>query len=249
MSDVEEWRAVEGFEGEYEVSNFGRVRSLFRIMESGRHRAGKILKQSQSNGYPFVGLVRSNCMQKVVRVHALVAHAFLGEKPKGLVINHIDHDKTNNHVSNLEYVTQKENIRHAARNGRMGLLGVEEVQAIRSLVARDPGFDLDLLAHRLGVGVYTIRAIVDARQYALIPNRDGSMPTPLLTTHSKTMEVEDITDLQALGFSLPDIGRYYKVEYSAPYRALNRAGIWQEGGNRGSGRRASKIKAQQATAA
>lgn len=247
MSDIEEWRAVVGFEGQYEVSNHGRVRSLFRVMDSGRHQSGRILKQSMSNGYRYVGLVHLDCSQKVARIHVLVAQAFIGERPKGLVINHIDHDKTNNHATNIEYVTHKENIQHAARNGRMGQLAMAEVQAIRSLVSRDPSVDLDVLAAKLGVATYVVLGVVEASHYTLIPNKDGSMPVPLPTTHGKTMEVEDIADLQTLGFSIPEIGRFYKVEYSAPYQALRRAGVWQEHSKtstRGSGRRASKRHAE-----
>lgn len=242
MFEDEEWRAVVGYEGFYEVSSFGNVRRLSRNDTDGRSTRGRLKKQSMTNGYLFLGLCRDG-KPEIVRVHRLVARAFLGECPDGLVVNHIDHDKTNNHATNLEYVTPKENIQHAARNGRMGQLEVEEVQAIRSLVARDPGFDLGTLADKLGVTSNVVLSVVQARSYLSIPNKDGTMPVPLPATHGKTMEVEDITDMRTLGFSIPEIGRYYKVEYSAPYQALRRAGIWQEqskSSTRGSGRRASK---------
>lgn len=55
--------------------------------------------------------------RKMVSVHSLVAHAFIGPRPPGLQINHIDADRTNNHFSNLEYVTGSENMQHAVKHG------------------------------------------------------------------------------------------------------------------------------------
>lgn len=249
MSDHEEWRTVVGFEGSYEVSNHGRVRSLFRTGPAGYTLMGRILKQSISSGYPFVALRDETGAMKAPRVHVLVAQAFLGERPKGLVINHIDYNKRNNHVSNLEYVTHKENIHHSAKCARhSGVLTMEEVQAIRSLVSRDAGIDLDVIAARLGVDTQTVRNVLNATTYPLVPNKDGSMPTPIPYTHNKTLMVEDIEDFIALGFTIPQISRYYKIEYSTPYQMLRRAGIWQvhsKTSRRGSGRRAAKLKAQQ----
>lgn len=115
----EEWRPVVGYEGIYEVSDAGRVRSVPRVDAAGRVRAPKIKAQSLSNGYRFV-LLFKNRKQRAARVHVLVAAAFLGPRPPGLVVNHIDHDKTNNQVGNLEYVTQRENIQAAVRAGRFG---------------------------------------------------------------------------------------------------------------------------------
>lgn len=113
----EEWRPVVGYEGIYEVSNVGRVRSVPRVDAAGRVRAPKIKAQTLSNGYPMVLLYKDR-KQRAARVHVLVAEAFLGPRPPGLVVNHIDHDKTNNQTENLEYVTQLENIQAAVRAGR-----------------------------------------------------------------------------------------------------------------------------------
>ena len=104
ICNMEEFRAVKGYEGLYEVSNLGRVKSL-------RFDRDKILKNTLgSNGYYDVGL-SLNKKKKTKRVHQLVAESFLGHKPCGmeLVINHIDFNKTNNNIANLEIVTQREN--------------------------------------------------------------------------------------------------------------------------------------------
>ena len=91
----------------YEVSNFGRVKSYNRGSD------GFILKpQPHKKGYLQVTLSK----RKRFYVHRLVMLIFIGESD--LQVNHIDCDKTNNRLDNLEYVTCKENIRHAIENGK-----------------------------------------------------------------------------------------------------------------------------------
>lgn len=247
MEDCEEWRPVEKYEGVYEVSSFGRVRSLNREDSAGKKRRGRILSPGTQNGYKFVGL-HSGDKYDVVRIHILVARAFVGKRPFGLVINHKDSDRANNHFSNLEYVTPAENVHHAARQARYGDLSIDEVQAIRSLVSRDPAFDLALLAEKLDIELQAVCQILDATRYMHVPNKDGTESFPIPYTHCKPMMVEDIQDLQALGFTIPEIGRYYKTDYSAPYQALRRVGIHQPNGHIGTGRRTAKSKDSQAIA-
>lgn len=116
--DAEEWRSVPNWEGVYEVSSFGRVRSLDRIDRLGRGWSGRILKTTvdRSTGYQKVNL---SCRgtQRHAYVHHLVAEAFLGTRPLRHEINHLDGVKTNNGVWNLEYVEKAENVRHAYRTG------------------------------------------------------------------------------------------------------------------------------------
>lgn len=103
--DLEVWKPIVGFDG-YEVSSQGRVRS-----------PQKVLKPcSDGRGYRKVFLYAKGVRQGA-RVHHLVARAFIGERENDLVVNHKDGVKTNNAVSNLEYVTQKENRIHAQVNG------------------------------------------------------------------------------------------------------------------------------------
>lgn len=114
----EEWRDCVGYEGLYQVSSLGRVRSMDRWIAYGdgrkRFYKGRVLKPSLNrDGYPVVNLG----LGKSVRVHCIVAGAFIGDRPKGLDINHVDGCKANNHVSNLEYATRGQNICHAFANG------------------------------------------------------------------------------------------------------------------------------------
>jgi hypothetical protein len=109
---MEIWKAAiyngEVYE-DYEVSNYGRVRSLRSTM--------KLLSPSKNNcGYLYVNL-RKNGRQKLCLIHRLVGCTFMGTQDN-MEINHIDECKTNNHVDNLEWCTRKENVNHGTRNDR-----------------------------------------------------------------------------------------------------------------------------------
>lgn len=118
--EYEEWKDIEGFKGIYQVSNLGRIKSLKRK----RVKKDRILKPAikmNSDGrrtYFYVHL--SNGRHRSVHyVHRLVAMAFI-PNPKGYkYINHKDCDMLNNHYKNLEWCTQKHNVRHAFKNGLM----------------------------------------------------------------------------------------------------------------------------------
>lgn len=119
------WKDIEGFEGYYQVSNLGRVRSLDReiIFNNGKSDTAKtkakgrvltITKQTQ--GYSQIGLCK-NGTQKSYRLNRLVAKAFIPNPDNKLYVNHIDGNKDNNRADNLEWVTNSENIMHAYKNG------------------------------------------------------------------------------------------------------------------------------------
>jgi Tol biopolymer transport system component len=117
----EVWKDIKNYEGLYQVSNFGNVKSLDRIVNkpSGVSyiRKGKICKQSKSNlGYMTIGFTVNN--QKINKyVHRLVAEAFITNTSNYPQVNHIDCDKTNNRINNLEWCTNSQNHIHASKNG------------------------------------------------------------------------------------------------------------------------------------
>jgi len=119
MNSTEIWKDIEGFEGLYQVSNMGRVRSLDRKDARGNHRKGKMrADECDRYGYRTVSLCRDgNAKHRLV--HRLVAEAFI-PNPDGLSeVNHLDEDKMNNAVSNLEWCSRPYNINYGTHNERM----------------------------------------------------------------------------------------------------------------------------------
>lgn len=112
---MEIWKKIPLFNNEYEVSNLGRVRSLDRYTND-RYgnptlRHGRILKQSNSNGYKMVRVTIQG-LSRSYGVHQLVSLAFIDEGyiENNLVTDHIDGNRSNNNLSNLQVVTHRENI-------------------------------------------------------------------------------------------------------------------------------------------
>ena len=112
----EEWKPVVGYEAHYEVSSLGCVR---RIKPGRGATAGRILRPSMQGEYLAVSLYKNDCKKKI-GVHILVAEAFHGGRPIGLLPNHKDTNKLNNAADNLEWVSRIENARHAVSNGIVG---------------------------------------------------------------------------------------------------------------------------------
>ena len=119
---IEEWRPIEGYEGLYEVSSYGRVRSLDRYVkskgESYRLHKGRVLSPIKDTGdYLKVDLC-CNGKCKTINVHKLVAEAFLPNPDNLPEVNHIDEDKINNRVDNLEWCDRSYNISYGTRTER-----------------------------------------------------------------------------------------------------------------------------------
>lgn len=112
------WKPIQGYEGLYEVSNFGSIKSLQRRV-GGRRETITVIRDlimspyKNPNGYMMVCLTKDG-KRKSCYIHRLVAEAFCDKNGKGDHINHKDHDRANNNAANLEWVTAKENIAYSA---------------------------------------------------------------------------------------------------------------------------------------
>jgi len=124
MCDVEEWRDVVGYEGLYQVSSLGRLKSVERITiyRSGFKRTvpEKILStNNKKRAYQRVSLRKDISVRKIEYViHRLVAEAFIHNPEKYPYVHHIDSNKHNNRANNLSWVTQLMNAQAASRDGR-----------------------------------------------------------------------------------------------------------------------------------
>lgn len=102
----ERWLPIVGYEGLYEISDFGRVKSL-RRREAIRTRILKLVRHKRT-GYLYVTLVRDE-IKTGKRVNVLVAQHFLGPCPPGMQCRHLDGNRANNHIENLNWGTPKQN--------------------------------------------------------------------------------------------------------------------------------------------
>jgi hypothetical protein len=120
--EAEEWRPIAGYEGFYEVSSLGRIRSLDRktvYLKHGRKRKGHVLKLGTARNGRKKIMLQKNRVIGEYQVHRLVAAAFC-ERPEGCdVVNHINNNPLDNRAANLEWTTPSGNQQHAAKHGRL----------------------------------------------------------------------------------------------------------------------------------
>ena len=161
------WKDIQGYEGLYQVSNLGRVKNLKR---------NKILKSIISSQGYITRQLYKNKIPKNVRIHRLVAEAFIPNPENKPQVNHIDGNKTNNCVSNLEWVNQCENMQHAVKNNlftrlygenaRYRKLTNDAVLYIRKhYIKRDRLFGATALALKFGVSIGMISYIASGKSW------------------------------------------------------------------------------------
>ena len=115
-TDAENWKPVVGYEDAYEVSDLGRVRSLSRRVRLVTRQAGEITRSvperilrpgSARSGHVSVAIGKGNSRL----VHQLVLEAFIGSRPEGFEVLHLNHDPADNRLVNLKYGTRSENLK------------------------------------------------------------------------------------------------------------------------------------------
>ncbi len=172
----ERWLPVVGFEGYYEVSELGRVRSLDRVVRS-RYRSnwkmtGRIIRPSRDGGgYLGVNLSANGRKCRGV-IHRLVLAAFVGPIPDGHEVDHWDFDRANNRLSNLRYATSEKNRRRIDDNGRRpkgenhnsSFLTAVQVREIRLRCAN--GERQRSVAQSFGISQGHVGLIVSRRRWA-----------------------------------------------------------------------------------
>ena len=110
-NDLEIWKDIEGFEGIYQISNKGNLKSFKK------NKNGRILKNKNKKGWYLNIILTNKKKKKSIKIHKLVALAFIPNPNNYPVINHINGNKQDNRVENLEWCTQKQNIIHAKQKG------------------------------------------------------------------------------------------------------------------------------------
>jgi hypothetical protein len=174
---IERWLPISGYESQYEISNWGRVKSLERTCKSRwktpRHVKGRMMRQNETKqGYKYILLCQNGKKAKFF-IHRLVAMAFIYNPKNHPQVNHIDGDKAYNFACNLEWVTAQQNCHHALENKLyITAIGVDAgnakltEDAVRDIRRQaENGIYHRTLAEQYGVGRKAITKIVNRQRW------------------------------------------------------------------------------------
>lgn len=164
---AETWKPIIGFEDSYEISNYGNVKSIDRIVPTtNRHKKEHIMKPSVKKGYLVIRLQYLG-KNKYSLIHRLVAEHFLIKQYENHEVNHIDGNKKNNYVNNLEWVSRSDNHIHAHQLGlkksnlgeksNLTKLKTEEVLIIRELCNK--GEYYNTIAKKFNISISQVKRI------------------------------------------------------------------------------------------
>lgn len=169
--EKEIWKQVKGFE-DYEISNLGNIRSYNKTSDKHIHKTIKI--NHTKEGYEVITLSKT----RKYLIHRLVAETFIDNPDNKKEVNHKDLNKSNNKVSNLEWVSHSENMKHAYVNGVVKMpeggkktqwkrvLTDEQVREIRNTyIPHDKNFGMKALAKKYGVSESVIKKVANRVSY------------------------------------------------------------------------------------
>lgn len=170
------WKDIPDYEGVYQVSNLGRIRSLDRYIKRGKSgffKEGQIQKlQNNGNGYLYKQLKHEGRYRNFY-IHRLVLMVFIGERPDGMVICHKDGDTTNNNLNNLRYDTPLENNIDQFRHGiEKGKLSNDDVLKVRKMYK--DGYKTKEISEFFNVGKWVVQRINNGENYSWL-NDDGTI--------------------------------------------------------------------------
>ncbi len=171
---IETWKDVKGYEGLYQVSNLGRVKSLSRKAVETKYTKNLFIKEKIlvqticSGGYPYITLFGDIDNRKKVRVHRLVAEAFIENSCNHTDVNHLDGNKKNNSIENLEWCNRSENISHAYRTMlRTPKTKISKEQAF-AIKYKFLGFSQTRIGQIFGIHQITVSDIQTGKNWATI---------------------------------------------------------------------------------
>lgn len=154
--EIEKWLPIKGFDGLYEISNHGNVKTFHNGNKT--KNAGIKIPGLSTPGYYQVQLTRTDKTRSCLFIHRLVGIHFIPNPDNKLKINHKDGNKLNNHYSNLEWCTQLENIQHAQKSG---LMRKSKIPFRELIYMRELGLSLKFIAEWFGISdVYVSRLYI-----------------------------------------------------------------------------------------
>ena len=166
---MEVWKEIKGYEGFYEISNLGNVRSIDRIIKDKNGVRERFYKGVQINplvgygGY-YVVQLRKNVKKGIFYVHRLVAEHFCGGEKEGLLVNHINENKLDNRAVNLEFVTKSQNTKHS-NNGKITVRKFTRKQILDIRQRYSDGESLYKISKDLKENSGTLSNIVNGKTY------------------------------------------------------------------------------------
>lgn len=176
MSSIERWLPVAGYEGLYEVSDLGRVRSVARMAVGVNRRVPERILTSSWRGRYLAVSMHSGLRQKNNSVHLLVLAAFVGPRPEDQEGRHLDGDRSNNRLPNLAWGTKLENEADKDRHGRRprGASVNRQVlddTAVRRIISLEGTAPLRVIADAVGCGLSTAHHVLTGRTWGWLTGR------------------------------------------------------------------------------